>query len=58
MRKFLVLTFLLSLGAIVFLNSCVKKVPEKIIWLESFDQGVKLAQGQGKNLLTDFEKEG
>lgn len=58
MRKLLVLIFLLSLGTFVFLNSCVKKVPEKIIWLESFEQGVNLAQGQGKNLLADFEKEG
>jgi hypothetical protein len=58
MRKFLVLIFLLSLWIFVFLNSCVKKIPEQIIWLESFDQGVNLAQSQGKSLLAEFDKEG
>jgi len=58
MRRLLVITFLLGLGTFVFLNSCVKKVPDKITWLESFDQGVNLAQTQGKSLLAEFEKEG
>ena len=58
MRKLFVLIFILSLGTFVFLNSCVKKIPEKIIWLESFEQGVSLAQSQGKSLLAEFDKEG
>lgn len=58
MRKLVVLIFILSLGTFIFLNSCVKKVPEKIIWLESIDQGMNLAQSQGENLMVEFEKEG
>jgi hypothetical protein len=58
MRKYLILVFILILGAGAFFNSCVKKVPENIIWLEPFDQGLKSAQDQGKNLLVAFEKDG
>ena len=58
MRKLFVLIFILNVGTFVFLNSCVKKIPEQIIWLESFEQGVSLAQSQGKSLLAEFDKEG
>ncbi len=58
MRKYFIFVLLLNLGAGVFFNSCVKKIPEKIIWLESFDQGLKSAQDQGKNILVDFDKDG
>ena len=58
MSKTLVLVIVLSLAAGVFFASCVKKIPEKIAWNKSFDQGLTLAQDEGKNLMVDFEKEG
>jgi hypothetical protein len=42
----------------IFFNSCVKKVPEKIVWNHSFDQGLKLAEDQEKNLMVVFDKDG
>jgi len=58
MRKTFLFVTILSLVAGILFVSCVKKVPEKIVWNQSFDQGLKLAQDEGKNLMVDFDKEG
>lgn len=57
MCKTLVFVTIVSLAVGSFFTSCVKKVPEKIVWNQSFDQGLKLAQDEGKNLMVDFDKE-
>jgi hypothetical protein len=58
MRKPFAFIALLILTGGIFFNSCVKKVPEKIVWSESFDQGFSLAQDQDRNLLVDFDMQG
>lgn len=58
MRKLFALLVILIFTIGIFFNSCVKKIPEQIVWNESFDQGLMLAQDQGKNLLVDFDKDG
>lgn len=58
MRNTLAFAMALTLVAGIFFASCVKKVPEKITWNQSFDQGLKLAQDEGKNLMVEFDKEG
>ncbi|KPL04017.1 MAG: hypothetical protein AMJ90_02250 [candidate division Zixibacteria bacterium SM23_73_2] len=39
------------------LFSCVKKIPEKIEWQTSLDQGLELAEKQNRKLLVDFFRE-
>lgn len=56
-RIFGVIVLLIFMGGIL-LNSCVKKVPEQIVWSQSLDEGLALAQDQDKNLLVEFDKEG
>ncbi len=46
---FFVLSFL-----ILFFPSCVKKIPEKIEWNTSLEEGFKLANEEKKKLLVDF----
>ncbi len=58
MRKTLAFITTLSLVWGILFVSCVKKVPEKIVWNQSFEQGLKLAQDEGKNLMVEFDKEG
>jgi hypothetical protein len=58
MRKMLVLITVLCFMGGIFVNSCVKKVPENIVWNHSLDQGLKLAEDQGKNLMVVFDKDG
>jgi len=58
MRKSFVLTFLLIFTGGIFLNSCVRRIPDEIVWNDSFDQGLELAQSEGKNLLVEFDKDG
>lgn len=58
MRKSFVVTFLLIFTGGIFLNSCVRKIPDEIVWNDSFDHGRELAQSEGKNLLVEFDKDG
>jgi len=51
-RKYFVF-FVLALCVLV-LSSCVKKIPEKIEWNTSLEQGFDLSKKQGKKLLVDF----
>jgi len=58
MSRTFVLIALLIFACGMLLNSCVKKVPEHIVWSQSLDEGLTLARDQGKNLLVEFYKEG
>ncbi len=58
MRRYFAFVVLLVLIGGMFFNSCVKKIPEEIVWNESFAQGLTLAQEQGKYLMVEFDKEG
>ena len=49
--------FLLTIvfaGLVLVSFSCVKKVPDKIVWNSSLTEGFRLAQEKNKNLLVDF----
>jgi len=51
--------FLLTIvfaGLVLVSFSCVKKVPDKIVWNSSLTEGFRLAQEKNKNLLVDFFK--
>ncbi len=54
-KRFLLFGTLAFLALV--LSSCVKKIPEKIEWNTSLEEGFKLAKEAKKKLLLDFYKE-